>query len=152
RASMRVDPEQAEKLEPLLGRIARDRANEVTARTKAQQSARGRDGTFTDEAAAARLLLSELEAAREARLPPDLQTYTSEVRPMIGSLLRRTIGVDPRTAAPKDLELYVQRWRPGARLDELPVLDGWPLRYRASAPLTAQPLAPTIGARFDAAG
>lgn len=151
-ALMRVDPTAAEKLEPMLGRIARDRANEVTARTKAQQSARGRDGTFTDEANLARLLLSELEAARQARLPADLAVFTAEVKPMLGSLLRRSVGIDPRSCSAADLERYVQRWKPGARLDQLPVLDGWPLRFRrVTAAVTPQPLAP-MPARFGAAG
>jgi len=147
----RLDPQQAVKVESYIGRIARARSSEEWVKYQHRRRVKTpRDGEFSGEMVQARLLLAEIEAGREARQPADLAVYTAEVRPTLGSLLRRTIGIDPRNCSATELEVYIQRWRPGARLDQLPILETWPLRYRAVAAPTPQPLAPSMPARFAA--
>jgi hypothetical protein len=131
RNSRMVDSELAQRLEGPIGRIARKRVDPYWVREQARRRVQGgRDGHFEQDQVEARKLLYELEAARKQRLPVDYEIFETEFRPALAGLLRRTIGIDPRTLNEAERSRYLQTtFKVGATLNEQPVRDGWPLRY-----------------------
>lgn len=125
-ALVRVSPDEARRIEGPLLLVAKKRADVVPSRQRAREAAR--PYRVEDDRLAALALVRMIEQARELRTSPELDTFESEIRPQLGALVRRILGVDVRELSGADFERYSRTWRSSTRLDELPLRNAWPLR------------------------
>lgn len=123
-------PNDALILEPALLKVAKQRTELVPARARARASS-SQQASELDRLAAIKLV-RRIEAARELRTGPELQTFQSEFRPHLSSLIRRTIGVEVSDLDRVAFEKYAQKFRPGARLGDIPLRYAWSLRSALS--------------------
>ena len=130
-SELRLNPTRGLSLLGIIYRIATERSSAAYAQKQARTSAEPtRTNFYTQQAGIYRSILSEIQAIREANVNPDIEMFDTKIKPQLDFLTRSIIGVDPRTLPMASFEAYAKTYKPGQRLSQTPVLDGWILRHR----------------------